>query len=144
MQQRQQNIKNTAIKPEATINITNLRLRTFIGFNPEEMAKKQDVVVNIQIRYALHEAVLGDSVEDALNYKTVTKEVIDCVEQGRFLLLEKLVADVLQICSRHPDITHSRVSIEKPHALRFADSVSLSMEYQPEPNHYIPSLERAS
>lgn len=144
MQQRQQNIKNTAIKPEATINITNLRLRTFIGFNPEEMAKKQDVVVNIQIRYALHEAVLGDSVEDALNYKTVTKEVIDCVEQGRFLLLEKLVADVLQICSRHPDITHSRVSIEKPHALRFADSVSLSMEYQPETHQYISNLEKAS
>ena len=144
MQQLQQDRTNIAIKPEATINVTNLRLRTFIGFNPEEMAKKQDVVVNIEIRYALQPAVLGDSVEDALNYKTVTKEVIECVEQGRFLLLEKLVADVLQICSRHPDITQSRVSIEKPHALRFADSVSLTMEYKPETVQQLTSLEKAS
>lgn len=144
MQQLHQDRTNIAIRPEATINVTNLRLRTFIGFNPEEMAKKQDVVVNLQIRYALQPAVFGDSVEDALNYKTVTKAVIECVEQGRFLLLEKLVADVLQICSRHPDITHSRVSIEKPHALRFADSVSLTMEYQPETVQHLTSLEKAS
>jgi D-erythro-7,8-dihydroneopterin triphosphate epimerase len=129
---------------EATINIRNLRLRTFIGFNPEEMAKKQDVVINIEIRYRMQPAVLGDSVEEALNYKTVTKAVISCVEQGRFLLLEKLVADVLQICSQHPDITHSRVSIEKPHALRFADSVSLTMEHQPEAIQHFEPVEKAS
>lgn len=144
MQQLHQDLTNTVVKPAATINVRNLRLRTYIGFNPDEMVKKQDVVVNIQIRYALHAAVLGDSVEDALNYKTITKEVIECVEQGRFLLLEKLVADVLQICSRHPDITHSRVTIEKPHALRFADSVSLTMDYQPEANQYISHLEKVS
>jgi D-erythro-7,8-dihydroneopterin triphosphate epimerase len=136
--------KPVAARPEATIDVKNLRLRTFIGFNPDELTKKQDVVVNIQIRYVLPPAVLGDSVEDALNYKTVTKEVIAFVEEGRFLLLEKLVADVLQICSRHPDITQSRVSIEKPHALRFADSVSLTMEYQADPAQQLPELEKAS
>ena len=137
---------NTSVsaRPEATINVKNLRLRTFIGFNPDELTKKQDVVVNIQIRYILPPAVLGDSVEDALNYKPVTKEVIAFVEEGRFLLLEKLVADVLQICSRHPDITQSLVSIEKPHALRFADSVSLTMEYQADPAQQLPELEKAS
>ena len=144
MQRLQQDRPKLAIKPEATIDVKNLRLRTFIGFNPEELTKKQDVVVNIQIRYALQAAVLGDSVEDALNYKTVTKAVISCVEDGRFLLLEKLVADVLEICSQHPDIVHSRVSIEKPHALRFADSVSLTMEYQSEPAQHLPELEKAS
>jgi D-erythro-7,8-dihydroneopterin triphosphate epimerase len=136
--------KPIVARPEATIDVKNLRLRTFIGFNPDELTKKQDVVVNIQIRYVLPPAVLGDSVEDALNYKTVTKEVIALVEEGRFLLLEKLVADVLQICSRHPDITQSRVSIEKPHALRFADSVSLTMEYQADPAQQLPELEKAS
>jgi D-erythro-7,8-dihydroneopterin triphosphate epimerase len=144
MRTQHQENKPIAARPEATIDVKNLRLRTFIGFNPDELTKKQDVVVNIQIRYVLPPAVLGDSVEDALNYKTVTKEVIAFVEEGRFLLLEKLVADVLQICSRHPDITQSRVSIEKPHALRFADSVSLTMEYQADPAQQLPELEKAS
>lgn len=130
--------------PLATINIRNLRLRTFIGFNPEEREKKQDVVINIDIRYRMSEAVLDDRVEEALNYKVITKNVIRCVEQGRFLLLEKLVADVLAECSDHPDICWSRVTIEKPHALRFADSVSLTLEYQPETHTQPQLLEKAS
>ena len=128
----------------ATINIRNLRLRTFIGFNPEEREKKQDVVINIDIRYRMSEAVLDDRVEEALNYKVITKNVIRCVEQGRFLLLEKLVADVLAECSDHPDICWSRVTIEKPHALRFADSVSLTLEYQPDTHTQPQLLEKAS
>ena len=83
----------------ASIRISNLRLRTFIGFNPEERVKKQDVVLNIEIRYAISSAALQDEVEHALNYKTITKRIIDHVENGQFLLLEKLVADVLALCS---------------------------------------------
>lgn len=115
---------------DATINIRNLRLRTFIGFNTEELEKQQDVVINIEINYTLAESVLRDEVADALNYKVITKRVIAHVEEGRFLLLEKLVADVLAICSDHPGVNHARVSIDKPHALRFADSVSLTLEYR--------------
>ena len=128
----------------ATINISNLRLRTFIGFNPEEIDKKQDVVINIEIRYAISEAALEDRIHGALNYKTITKEVIRHVEQGSFLLLEKLVADVLDICSSHRDVLFSRVTIDKPHALRFADSVSLSLEYQAEPISHLTLMENAS
>lgn len=135
---------NGSLGPQATINIRNLRLRTFIGFNPDEREKKQDVVINIDIRYRMSEAVLDDRVEEALNYKVITKNVIRCVEQGRFLLLEKLVADVLAECSDHPDICWSRVTIEKPHALRFADSVSLTLEYQPETHTQPQLLEKAS
>jgi D-erythro-7,8-dihydroneopterin triphosphate epimerase len=128
----------------ATINISNLRLRTFIGFNPEELDKKQDVVINIEIRYAISDAALEDHVHGALNYKSITKEVIRHVEQGSFLLLEKLVADVLNICSSHRDVLFSRVTIDKPHALRFADSVSLSLEYEAEQISNITLMEKAS
>lgn len=134
----------TRVSTDATINIRNLRLRTFIGFNPEEMQKQQDIVINIEINYTLAESVLRDQVEGALNYKVVTKRVIEYVEGGRFLLLEKLVADVLDICSDHPDINHARVSIDKPHALRFADSVSLALEYRAEKPNQPRRLEAIS
>lgn len=128
----------------ATINISNLRLRTFIGFNPEEREKKQDVVINIEISHAVDAAALEDQVESALNYKTITKRVIAYVEQGQFLLLERLVSDVLELCSDHPDISHARVTIDKPHALRFADSVSLTMDYDAGDAHRLTLLEKAS
>jgi len=129
---------------EARINITNLRLRTFIGFNREEMEKQQDVVINIEIHYLVPPTALSDQVEDALDYKILTKRVIRHVESGRFLLLEKLVADVLHICSDHPAIRSSRVTIDKPHALRFADSVSLTLEYSADPTNHMRLLEKAS
>jgi D-erythro-7,8-dihydroneopterin triphosphate epimerase len=118
----------------ATINVHNLRLRTFIGFNPEERSKQQDVVINIEIDYALNPGVFDDEVAQALNYKTITKDVINHVENGRFLLLEKLAADVLALCSDHPVVERARVRIDKPHALRFADSVSMTLEYNSDIN----------
>jgi D-erythro-7,8-dihydroneopterin triphosphate epimerase len=128
----------------ATINIRNLRLRTFIGFNPEEMEKQQDVVINIEIRYVASRSALRDQVDAALNYKDVTKRVIGHVESNRFLLLEKLADDVLRICSEDPSVLNSRVTIDKPHALRFADSVSLTLEYQADESNQTRHLERAS
>lgn len=128
----------------ATINIRNLRLRTLIGFNPEEKTKKQDVVLNIEINYAIGDSVLQDQVDGALNYKTITKQVISHVEDGQFLLLEKLVSDVLGICSDHPSVQSSSVTIDKPHALRFADSVSLTLSYQAETAGAHSFMEKAS
>jgi len=112
----------------ATIRITNLRLRTFIGFNDEERAKQQDVVINIEIEHRADRAAFDDQVSAALNYKTITKAVIAHVESGRFLLLERLVNDVLEICTKEPAVLRARVTIDKPHALRFADSVSVTLE----------------
>lgn len=116
----------------AIIGITDLRLRTFIGFNPEERVKQQDIVINIEIHYEVDDAALNDDeVESALDYKTITKKVIKHVEDGQFLLLEKLVADVLRLCCEHDSVNYARVKIDKPHALRFADSVSLSLDCYP-------------
>ncbi|MDJ0957946.1 MAG: dihydroneopterin triphosphate 2'-epimerase [Arenicellales bacterium] len=123
--------RNTSELPSvATINIRNLRLRTYIGFNPDERVKRQDVVINIEIDYYINKGVLSDEVDVALNYKVITKKVIKRVEDGQFLLLEKLVADILAICSDHPDINRACVTVDKPNALRFADSVSLTLEYR--------------
>ena len=113
----------------AVIRITNLRLRTFIGFNAEERTKQQDIVVNVEIHYEAEvDALQRDDVSGALNYKTISKAIIRHVEDGRFLLLEKLVSDLLDICSRDAAVIRALVTVDKPHALRFADSVSLTLE----------------
>ena len=140
----QPHIRNDRLPSSATINIRNLRLRTLIGFNPDEKVKKQDVVLNIEINYAIDNRVLQDNIEDALNYKVITKAVIQHVEQGQFLLLEKLVSDVLNICCDHASVLSSKVTIDKPHALRFADSVSLTLEHQVPQAKAYPFMEIAS
>lgn len=112
---------------EARIQISNLRLRTYIGFNPEEKSKKQDIVVSADIYYSADAAAASDNEFDALNYKIITKKIIDHVEHGRFKLLEKLASDLLTITSEPERVSHAEVRVDKPHALRFADSVSITL-----------------
>jgi D-erythro-7,8-dihydroneopterin triphosphate epimerase len=128
------NILKSADKPfttyriaPATINITDLRLRTFIGFNEEELKKQQDIIVNAQLSYKAEDASIFDDEERALNYKLLCKSMIAHVEQGHFRLLEKLVADLLDILMSDERVLSANVRVDKPHALRFADSVSVTL-----------------
>ncbi|GED21824.1 dihydroneopterin triphosphate 2'-epimerase [Halomonas halmophila] len=111
----------------ATIRIKNLRLRTFIGIKEDEIRNRQDVVVNAVIRYRADNAVAFNHIEQALNYRTITKQVIAHVEDNRFELLERMTREVLDLIMSFDQVLTTQVEIDKPHALRFADSVSITL-----------------
>ncbi|MFO8044903.1 MAG: dihydroneopterin triphosphate 2'-epimerase [Halomonas sp.] len=117
----------------ATIRIKNLRLRTHIGIKEEEIKNRQDVVINAVIRYRADKAVVFNHIEQALNYRTITKQVIAHVEGHRFLLLERMTREVLDLIMGHEPVLTAQVEIDKPHALRFADSVSITLSASREP-----------
>ncbi|RLM24872.1 dihydroneopterin triphosphate 2'-epimerase [Brenneria alni] len=114
---------------DAIIRIKNLRLRTFIGIKEEEINNRQDIVINVVIHYPAEHARNSENINDALNYRTVTKNIIRHVEENRFALLEKLTQDVLDIASNHDWITYAEVEVDKLFALRYADAVSMTMCY---------------
>lgn len=119
------------MKPElAIIRIKNLRLRTFIGIKEEEINNRQDVIINVCIHYCADKARRSDDMEHALNYRTITKAIINLVEDNRFSLLEHLTGKVLELASEHEWVEYASVEIDKPHALRYADSVSLQLSYR--------------
>lgn len=119
------------MRPEiAIIRIKNLRLRTFIGIKDDEIQNKQDVLINAEIHYCAENARNSDNMGDALNYRTITKKIIELVEHNRFSLLENLTGQVLDITSEHTWVKFASVEVDKPHALRFADSVSMSLCYR--------------
>ena len=93
----------------AKIQIDNLRLRTFIGIKDEEKANRQDVIINIRIHYHAAKAVTFNVIEEALNYRTITKEVIHHVETNRFLLLERMTDEVLSLVMAHPQVLITRI-----------------------------------
>lgn len=120
----------SSMQPDAIIRIKNLRLRTFIGIKEEEIANRQDIVINVALHYPAGKARESEDIKDALNYRTVTKEIIQLVENNRFSLLEKLTQDVLNIACAHPWVTYAEVEIDKLHALRYADSVSMTLSWR--------------
>ncbi|MPQ48869.1 dihydroneopterin triphosphate 2'-epimerase [Marinifilum sp. N1E240] len=112
----------------AIIRVKNLLIRTYIGFNPDELRNKQDVVINMTIKANVEEAIKNDDVENSYNYKTITKKVITLVQEGKFKMLENLTQQILDLILLNPQVEWAKVEVDKPHALRFAESVSIELE----------------
>jgi D-erythro-7,8-dihydroneopterin triphosphate epimerase len=115
------------------IRIKNLRLRAITGINDWERKDLQEVVINAAIEYHGEHAVETDSIEDGLNYRTIAKRIIQEVETSRYQLLDTLAARILAIIMEQQKVFRATVEVDKPHALRFADSVSVSLSAEREP-----------
>jgi FolB domain-containing protein len=110
------------------IHIKDLLLRTIIGINEEERRNRQDVLINIVLYGDTSAAGASDDIEDAVNYRTITKRIIKLVENSRFYLVEKMAAEIAAICLDDPRVERARVRVEKPGALRFARSVGVEVD----------------
>lgn len=109
------------------IQIKDLLLRTIIGINEEERSNRQDVLINITLYSDTRAAGASDEIEDAVNYRTITKRVIKRVEESSFYLVEKMAAEIAAICLQDPRVGAVDVRVEKPGALRFARSVGVEI-----------------
>ena len=110
------------------IVIKDLLLRTIIGVNDDERTNRQDVLINLTLETETRAAGRSDDIAQTVNYRTVTKEVIDLVENSRFLLVERLAEEVARLCLADQRVARVQVTVEKPTALRFASSVGVSIE----------------
>lgn len=110
------------------IIIKDLLLRGIIGINPEERVKAQDILINMVIYADIRQAAASDAIEDAVDYKSITKRVIGHVEASSDFLVEKLVTDLARIIITEFDVAKVQVRVEKPGALRFAQSVGIEIE----------------
>jgi FolB domain-containing protein len=110
------------------IEIDRLRLRCMIGFSGHELKDKQDVVIDLRIFTDMRRAGKTDNPEDAFNYRTVTKAIIQHVEASHYKLVEALAESIARICVVDHGAEHVQVRVHKPGALRFSDSVGVVIE----------------
>lgn len=109
------------------IHITNLMVRGILGINPDERVNRQDILVNVTLWADTAPAAASDDIDDAVNYKTITKRIIAHIEEGEPMLVERLVQEIADICLEDERVEQVEVRVEKPGALRFAESVGISI-----------------
>ncbi len=110
------------------IRIKNLLLRGIIGINEDERINKQDILINLTLFTDFRPAALSDNIVDAVNYRSITKRIIQHVEDSADFLVEKLVTDIARIILTEFIVVRVIVRVEKPGALRFAESVGVEIE----------------
>lgn len=113
---------------EDRIVIKDLLLRGIIGINDWEREKRQDILINITLSGDLRAAGESDKIEDTFNYRTLTKKIIQHVEESARYTVEALAADIAKLCLSAEGVQRAQVRVEKPGALRFAQSVGVEIE----------------
>ncbi len=108
------------------IKIENLRLRTVVGIFEWEKKVKQEVIINVEMELDGAEAIEKDEIEYTMDYKSLTKKIISEVEGNNYNLIERIAGDVMRIVIEDGRVLKATVKIDKPGALRYADSVSVT------------------
>lgn len=110
------------------IHIRDLSVQGIIGINPDERVTRQEVLVNVTLWVDTRAAASSDDIEDAVNYRTINKALIAHIENSSPYLVERLVAELAQLCLDADDrVQEVEITVEKPGALRLARSVGITI-----------------
>ena len=107
------------------IQIKNLRLKTIVGVNAWERRQAQEVVINIEIEFDGRKAAKTDSLDETVDYKKIKNRILEDIESSKCFLLETLGQRILNRVLEDGRVFRATVEVDKPKALRFADSVSV-------------------
>ena len=111
-----------------TIFIRGLRIETIIGVFAWERQTKQVLFFDLEIATDIKQAAASDQVGDALDYKRITKLIIQFVEKSRFQLIETLAEKIAALIMAKFDVAWLQLSINKKGALRHADDVGITIQ----------------
>jgi len=110
------------------IIIKNLVARGIIGINDWEREKPQEILINLVIFTDIQQAATTDDISHSVNYRTIAKKAQQHAETAARLSVEALAEDIARLCLAEPNAMKVRVRVEKPGAVRFAESVGVEIE----------------
>ena len=110
------------------VYIRDLRVKTIIGIYDWEREQQQVVSINLEMGFDNSKAAASDSIEDALDYKSVAKRLISFVEGSEFFLVETLAERICEIVCNEFSVPWVKLSLGKPGAVTGAQDVGVVIE----------------
>ncbi|MEZ5436005.1 MAG: dihydroneopterin aldolase [Pseudomonadales bacterium] len=110
------------------VHSRDLRIETIIGIFAWEREVLQVVSLDLEMATDIRAAAESDDIVDALDYKTISKRLIQFIGESRYQLIEALAEAVADIVRTEFGVQWLRLRISKPGALRGAQDVGLVIE----------------
>jgi dihydroneopterin aldolase len=111
-----------------TIFLSGLTTECIIGIWDWERRVRQKVVVDIEMAADIRRAAATDSIDDTLDYKRVSKRLLEFIGDSQFQLVETLTERIAEIVVCEFDVTWVRVRLNKQGAIRGARDVGIQIE----------------
>ncbi|GAA06916.1 MULTISPECIES: dihydroneopterin aldolase [Photobacterium] len=111
-----------------TVFIEQLEVIATIGVYDWEQEIKQKLVLDLEMAHDNRPAANNDDVMLALDYSTVSTAVTNLIEQGRFLLVERVAEEVASLIMTDFNVPWVKVRVTKPGAVVNARGVGVQIE----------------
>lgn len=111
-----------------TVFVRGLEGRAILGVNEWERHERQIVRVDLDLATDAVRAAAQDDITLAVNYRSVSKAVLELVEGSSFFLVETLAERIAQLVRERFGIAWVRVRVSKPGAVRFSTEVGVEVE----------------
>ena len=108
--------------------IEALEIEALIGIYDWERRIRQPLLFDVEMAFDNRKPAASDAIADTLNYKDVSKRLIDFVSQSDFGLVETLAERCAAIILDEFDVRHVRLKLSKPGAVRGARAVGVIIE----------------
>ena len=110
------------------IVLTDLRVDAVIGIWDWEKRNSQSISIDLEMQTDTKKISQSDSIEDALDYKAVSKRAKQFIQDSQFNLIETLAENLAQIILEEFNVQWLRLSISKPYAIRDSKNISVCIE----------------
>lgn len=116
------------------IYLHDLKIDTVIGIFEWERRVKQAVILDLDMGADIRKAAASDKIADTLDYKAVSKRLIEYVGANQFQLVETLAERVAEIVLKEFGISWLRLRVNKKGAVRGAVDVGVIIERSRNPS----------
>ncbi|GAB6261376.1 dihydroneopterin aldolase [Photobacterium sp. R1] len=111
-----------------SVFIEHLDVIASIGVYDWEQEIKQKLVLDLEMAHDNQPAARADDVALALDYAAVSQVVTEFVEQGRFLLVERVAEEVASLIMTQFQVQWIQVRVTKPGAVPNARGVGVVIQ----------------
>lgn len=108
--------------------IEALEIDALIGIYDWERRIRQTLVFDLEMAFDNRVPAGSDDIADTLNYKAVSKRLIELVSQSEFGLVETLAERCAEIVMTEFKVGWLRLKLSKPGAVRGARAVGVIIE----------------
>jgi dihydroneopterin aldolase len=111
-----------------TVFIRDLRIETVIGIYDWEREITQTVILDLEMGADIAKAARSDEIDDALDYKAVSKRLVNFVRESKFQLVETLAERCAEIVLQEFQVPWVRLTLNKVGAVSAARDVGVIIE----------------
>lgn len=108
--------------------LRELRIDTVIGIYDWERRTRQTLVFDLEMGTDIRPAAASEDIADALNYKAVSKRLVEFVGASEFQLVETLAEHCARIIQEEFGVRWLRLTLNKQGAVSGARDVGIIIE----------------